>query len=45
MKKMLIAMFLVLILGFGVVGYNQAADDSKDVVEKEQQNGTLIVNS
>lgn len=44
MKKMLIAMFLVLILGFGVVGYTQSLEDSKNVVEEKMQNNELIVN-
>ncbi|WP_281347076.1 hypothetical protein [Virgibacillus doumboii] len=43
MKKLLIALFMVLILSFGIIGFTQHTDEPNDVVEQENDN-TLIVN-
>lgn len=34
MKKWLVALFLVFILGFGIFGYSQTTDQLDEVVEK-----------
>ena len=39
MKKMLIALFIVLILGFGFVGYTQTTADPNEVIN---DNGNSI---
>ncbi|WP_185959620.1 hypothetical protein [Lentibacillus cibarius] len=38
MKKILMALFFVLILSFGVIGVTQTVNDTNDIVEK-QDNG------
>lgn len=44
MKKFLIAIFLTLIISFGIIGYSQSTDDTKDIVEPEQENNSIVVN-
>ncbi|MBM7600753.1 hypothetical protein JOC34_003167 [Virgibacillus halotolerans] len=35
MKKMLIALFIVFILGFGIVGYTQATADTNKIINED----------
>lgn len=42
MRKLLITLFLVLILSFGVFGYAQSLDQTNEVVEQDKKD-TLIV--
>ncbi|CDO04490.1 heme lyase subunit CcmF [Oceanobacillus picturae] len=34
MKKLLVALFAVLIVGFGVIGYTQVNDDATEIVDE-----------
>ena len=34
MRKLLVGLFLVFILGFGILGYTQANDDSGEIVNE-----------
>lgn len=43
MKKLLIVLFLILIISFGIIGYTQSTNEPNDVVEQENEN-TLVVN-
>ncbi|SDQ11411.1 hypothetical protein SAMN05216232_0621 [Virgibacillus subterraneus] len=43
MRKLLIVLFMVLILSFGIVGYTQSTDDTNNVVDEQNEN-KLIVN-
>ncbi|MFB4170106.1 hypothetical protein [Virgibacillus sp. JSM 102003] len=43
MKKLLIVLFMILILSFGIIGYTQTTGDTNNVVD-EQNEDTLIVN-
>lgn len=41
MKKVLVAVFIVIILGFGVVGYTQATGDSTEIVDDNSHSMTI----
>ncbi|GAA0606543.1 hypothetical protein GCM10009001_24710 [Virgibacillus siamensis] len=44
MKKLLIAVFLTLVISFGIIGYTQSTDDANDIVEpKHEENDNSIV--
>ncbi|MBP1948955.1 hypothetical protein J2Z82_001892 [Virgibacillus litoralis] len=43
MKKLLIVLFMVLILSFGIIGYTQSTDDTNNVVD-EKNKKEIIVN-
>ncbi|WP_404456103.1 hypothetical protein [Virgibacillus necropolis] len=40
MKRMLIALFLMLIIGFGIVGYTQTGDPNQ-TIEKETNSSSI----
>ncbi|WP_175631962.1 hypothetical protein [Virgibacillus siamensis] len=46
MKKLLIAIFLTMIISFGIIGYSQSTDDANDIVEPKQDadHNTIVVN-
>ncbi|WP_174615025.1 hypothetical protein [Virgibacillus ihumii] len=45
MKELLIAVFLTLVISFGIIGYTQSTDDTNDIVEpKHEDNNTIVVN-
>lgn len=43
MKKILIGVFIVIILSFGIFGYNQITDDSDKIVD--DNNHSITINS
>lgn len=43
MRKLLVGLFLVFILGFGILGYTQANDDSGEIVN--ENNYSMNINS
>ncbi|WP_188454698.1 hypothetical protein [Virgibacillus oceani] len=42
MKKLLIVLFLVMIIGFGIVGYSQTVSKSDDTIEQSTDNTASI---
>ncbi|WP_430790017.1 hypothetical protein VBD025_05370 [Virgibacillus flavescens] len=42
MKKLLVALFLMLIIGFGIIGYTQAVDPNQTIEEDTNQSSTKI---
>ncbi|WP_176555853.1 hypothetical protein [Virgibacillus ndiopensis] len=42
MKKLLIVLFLIMIIGFGIVGYSQTVSKSDDTIEQNTNHTTSI---
>lgn len=42
MKKLLVALFLVLIIGFGVIGYTQTVDPNQTIEEETNLSATKL---
>ncbi|MGP4106253.1 hypothetical protein [Virgibacillus sp. L01] len=43
MKELLMVLFMILILSFGIIGYTQSTNDTNNVVDEQNEN-TLVVN-